>query len=231
MGRKIFVSYKYSDSQVQDLGIYEDIDLFGTKYKQKITTTARHYVDKLTEILEEDDNVYKGEDDGESMESLADSTISSKLGDKIFDSSVTIVLVSKGMKNYLPEKEQWIPWEISYSLREQSRTNRTSKTNGVIAVVLPDELGNYSYYITYDSACNCRNLDLNFLFQILGKNMLNIKVPNRRVCNGNWVYSGDCSYIQSVKWEDFKASPGKYIDKAIELRDRKDEFTLTKNLK
>ena len=65
MGRKIFVSYKYSDSQVQDLDIYELVDLYGTKFRHKITTTARHYVDKLAERLESDDHIYKGEDDGE----------------------------------------------------------------------------------------------------------------------------------------------------------------------
>ena len=139
MARKVFVSYKYSDSQVQDLDT------------SKETTTARHYVDKLSEKLEKDDHIFKGEDDDESMESLADSAIGSKLGDKIFDSSVTIVLVSKGMKNKgEPDKGQWIPWEISYSLEEQTRQDQKSKTNGVIAVVLPDELGSYDYYIMRD---------------------------------------------------------------------------------
>lgn len=228
MGRKVFVSYKYSDSFVQDLNIY--VDTFWGKLK--IQTTARHYVDKLTEILEEDDHIYKGEDDDESMESLADSTIGSKLGDKIFDSSVTIVLISKGMKNaFLPENEQWIPWEISYSLKQQDRQGQKSKTNGVIALVLPDELGSYEYYITRDEACNCRNLNTPFLFKILSENMFNVKEPERRLCNGSWVYSGDSSYIQSVKWVDFVGNPTKYIDKAIELRDRKDEFELRKNLK
>lgn len=232
MGRKIFVSYKYSDSQVQDLEIYGVVDFYGTKFRQKITTTARHYVDKLAEKLESDDHIYKGEDDGESMRTLADSTISSKLGDKIFNSSITVVLISKGMKNiFLTEKDQWIPWEISYSLREQSRNNRISKTNAIIAVVLPDESGSYSYYITSDSVCNCTNYNTPFLFQILRDNMFNVKIPNRRECNGQWVYSGDYSYIQSVKWEDFKTNPGKFIEKAIELRDRNDEFTLTKNIK
>lgn len=228
MGRKVFVSYKYSDSLVQDLNIYENT-IWG---RTKVQTTARHYVDKLTEILEEDDHIYKGEDDDESMESLEDSTIGSKLGDKIFDSSVTIVLISKGMKNpYLPESEQWIPWEISYSLKQQDRQGQKSKTNGVIAVVLPDEFGSYEYYITRDEACNCRNLNTPFLFKILSDNMFNVKEPNRRLCNNSWVYSGDCSYIQSVKWADFAENPTKYIDKAIELRDRKDDFELRKNIK
>lgn len=232
MGRKIFVSYKYSDSQVQDLDIYEEVDFYGTKMRQKVTTTARHYVDKLAEKLETGDNIYKGEDDGESMESLADSTIGSKLGDKIFDSSVTIVLVSKGMKNsFLPEKDQWIPWEISYALKEQRRQNQRSKTNGVIAVVLPDELGSYSYYITRDLQCNCTNYNTPFLFQILRDNMFNVKEPNKRLCNGYWVYSGDHSYIQNVKWGDFITNSGIYIEKAIDLRDRKDEFIPTKNIK
>lgn len=31
MGKSIFVSYKYADAQVQDLGVYEVIDFFGTK--------------------------------------------------------------------------------------------------------------------------------------------------------------------------------------------------------
>ena len=228
MGRKVFVSYKYSDTQVQDLNIYED-SFFG---KIKVQTTARHYVDKLTDILEDDDHIYKGEDDDESMESLADSTIGSKLGDKIFDSSVTIVLISKGMKNpFLPETEQWIPWEISYSLKEQSRQEQRSKTNGVIAVVLPDEFGSYEYYITRDEACNCRNLNTPILFKILSDNMFNVKEPNRRLCNNAWVYSGDCSYIQSVPWSDFSGNPTYYINKAIELRDRKDDFELRKNIR
>lgn len=227
MGRKIFVSYKYSDSLVQDLNVYEDT-FWG---KTKVQTTARHYVDKLTDILEEEDHIFKGEDDDESMESLEDATIGSKLGDKIFDSSVTIVLVSKGMKDpLLPEAEQWIPWEVSYSLKEQKRQGDKSKTNGVIAVVLPDELESYEYYITRDIECNCRMLNTPFLFKILKDNMFNVKQPDRRRCNGSWIYSGDCSYIQSVRWDDFTANPSKYIDKAIELRDRKDEFELKKTL-
>ena len=227
MGRKIFVSYKYSDSLVEDLNIIEDT-FFG---KQKVKTTARHYVNQLSEILEDEDHIYKGEDDDESMESLADSTIGSKLGDKIFDSSVTIVMVSKGMKNpLLAENNQWIPWEVSYSLKQQDRQGQKSKTNGVIALVLPDELGSYEYYITRDEECNCWSLNTTILFEILRVNMFNVKAPNRRLCNRSYVYTGDSSYIQSVKLEDFINSPSKFIDKAIELRDRKEEFHLKKKL-
>ncbi len=232
MARNVFVSYKYSDSKVKDLNIFEDSIFLNTRVRKKVKTTARHYVDIIADKLEKEDHIYKGEDDNESMESLADSTIGSKLGDKIFYSSVTIVLISKGMKETdKAEKDQWIPWEISYSLKEQTRQNQKSKTNGVLAVVLPDELGSYSYYITNDSECNCRMLNTGILFEILRENMFNVKNPTRSVCNGKWIYSGDYSYINSVKWEDFIVNPSKYIDKAIELRDRKEEFELRKNIK
>lgn len=223
MKRKIFVSYKYSDKKVYRLN---DTLSWGE------ITTVRHYVDKLTEILEKENHIYKGEDDGESLAKFQDSTIGSKLAEKIFDSSITIVLVSKGMKESKPEKDQWIPWEISYSLKEQTRSDdRRSKTNGVIAVVLPDERGSYEYYITENTQCGSRTLNTNFLFQILRDNMFNVKKPQIRLCNGTKIYEGDSSYIQSVKWKDFIEKPSRYIDKAIELRDKKDEFNIIKNVK
>lgn len=232
MARNVFVSYKYSDAKVQDLELFEIVDFLGLKMKQKITTTARHYVDKVAEILDKEDHIYKGEDDGESMATLADSTIGSKLGDKIFYSSVTIVLISKGMKEvFTPERDQWIPWEISYSLKQQDRQGQKSKTNGVLAVVLPDEMGSYEYYITYDAECNCRMLNTDFLFEILRDNMFNIKNPLRHFCKGKWVYSGDYSYIDSVIWEDFVKSPSIYINRAIHLRDKQEDYDIRKNIK
>lgn len=229
MGRKVFVSYKYGDTQVQDLNVYEE-NWFGKKIK--VQTKARHYVDELAEILDNEDHIYKGEDDGESLAGFSDETITSKLRDKIYDSSITIVLVSKGMKTNEAEKKQWIPWEISYSLKEYTRNGRTSLSNGILAVVLPDEWGSYEYYITQDSVCNCRSLNTPFLFQILKDNMFNIKTPNTKICsNGSTVYYGDSSYIQSVKWDDFRSNPNFYLNKAIELRDNKEDYNITKIIK
>lgn len=228
MGRKVFVSCKYGDSQVQDLNVYEE-NWLGQNIK--VQTKARHYVNELSEILDNEDHIFKGEDDGQSLADFSDEYIASALRDKIYDSSITIVLISKGMKTYEAEKDQWIPWEISYSLKEYTRGGRTSLSNGIIAVVLPDQLGSYEYYITRDSECDCRTLNTPTLFQILKDNMFNIKEPNRRLCNGSYVYTGDSSYIQSVKWEDFKSIPNYYLNKAIELRDNKDDYNITKTVK
>jgi len=229
MGRKIFVSYKYGDTQVQDLNNYEDT-IWG---RQKIQTKARHYVNELATVLESEDHIFKGEDDGQSLTDFSDEYIASSLRDKIYDSSITIVLVSKGMKDiWKNEKDQWIPWEISYSLKEYTRAGRTSLSNGIIAVVLPDETGSYEYYITYDSVCNCRSLNTPFLFQILQENMFNIKSPNTGECsNGSLVYYGDSCYVQSVKFEDFKNNPNFHLEKAIELRDKKEDYKITKTVR
>lgn len=229
MGRKVFVSYKYGDTQVQDLNVYEDTIWLG---RQKVQTKARHYVNELAKILDNEDHIYKGEDDGQSLADFSDEYIASALRTKIYDSSITIVLVSKGMKTYQHEKDQWIPWEISYSLREYTRNGRTSLSNGIIAVVLPDEWGSYSYFLNYDSVCNCINYNTPFLFQILQDNMFNKKQSDTYVCsNGLLIHTGEFSYIKAIKWDDFKSTPNYYLDKAIEIRNTKDQYNITKTVK
>ncbi|MBA4299088.1 MAG: hypothetical protein C0433_03120 [Cyclobacterium sp.] len=69
-------------------------------------------------------------------------------------SSTTIVLISKGMKKAgKPEYEQWIPWEISYSLRTTTIQERKSHRNAVLGIVLPDE--NNSYSCVYNLFFSC----------------------------------------------------------------------------
>jgi hypothetical protein len=220
MSRKIFISYKYSDSKVAALGTNHN-------------TTARDFVTILEEKLSQD-HIYKGEKDGQSLADFEDSTIASKLRDKIYDSSLTIVVVSKGMKEaFTPENDQWIPWEISYSLKEHSRNGITSKSNAVLAVVLPDETVSYDYYITENSCtkCNCRTLNTPFLFKILKDNMFNIKKPVYNDCSNhkdNPVYVGWPSYIYSVKWNDFIGNIEKYLKIAYDIHANIENYEITK---
>jgi hypothetical protein len=221
MGKKIFVSYKYADRLVRQLQGHNP-------------TTVRDYVDILESKIDRSDHIYKGEDDGEDLSSLADTTIGSKLGDKIFDSTVTIVFISKGMREiHKPEKDQWIPWEISYSLKEQSRKNQNSKTNAVLAVIIPDEIRKYEYFIEDVPCPYCggyRALKTDFLFQILRENMFNIKHPQCSDCINHKIYKGSPSFIHSVKWDDFINDMNRYIDIALEIRANINTYEIRKNI-
>lgn len=223
MGRKIFVTYKYAD------------ELVGALEAEK--TTARTYVDELQKILEVKNHINKGEKDDADLSAFKDDTILTKLGEKIFDSSLTIIMISKGMMNpMLPEVDQWIPWEISYSLKKKNRNGKTSKSNSLLAITLPDELGLYDYYIVDESCphCKCRTLRTNKLFSIMQDNMFNIKQPAYSECTnhnpGSKVYTGQPSYIHSVKWSDFIVNPDRYIEIAISIGENIDAYNIRKQL-
>lgn len=173
MGHKVFVSYKYQDNDVQPL--------------PNVTqpTWPCDYVDYIKDVIfSKDDNIYKGENSDEDISSWTDDAIWNHLKDKIYDSTITIVLISPNMKEPGKwQKSQWIPWEISYSLKETTRNDRTSHSNAILAVILPDFNGSYDYY------------DIKNLFPILKSNIEN-------------------GYIYVVDWDDFKKYANIDIDMA-----------------
>lgn len=225
MARKIFVSYKYGDSGVLHIPRQGEYD----------PTTARHYVDVLQAYIDANDHINKGEDDGEDMSRFKDETIASNLRDKIYDSSVTLVIISKNMRDIsTPEADQWIPWEVAYSLRDKTREDRTSRTNAMLAVVLPDENGSYEYFVQPIGCAHCGSIrwKQDTLFNVLGKNMFNRKQSKTTLCpNGvcGVLHTGkDHSYIHPVKWNDFIPNINYYLDHATGLNANIDDYELVK---
>ena len=226
MGKKIFVSYKYADDKVANLSWWEN-------------STARDYVDEFERKVDSSDDFFKGESDGEDISNLSDDTIWEKLKERIYDSSVTIVFISPGMKELdKRDRDQWIPWEVSYSLKETSRKNKNgdpiiSHTNAMVAVVLPDQNGSYSYYLEPKNCClsGCTTHHLNILFEIIKKNKFNRKNASKRVCyNNDTIWSGTCSYIEAVKWSDFITNYSKYVNAAEERQKHIDEYEICKEV-
>lgn len=221
MGYKIFVSYKYKDNSVYPLSSYRS----GFPFPYGNATTVRDYVDKLESYFDHTSNIYKGESDNEDLSRFSDDAIWEKLKDRIFDSSVTIVMISPNMREpRRSERSQWIPWEISYSLRETTRGDRTSHSNAILAVVLPDTEYQYNYftephsYQRFDGQYN--NEDP--VFPIIRKNMNNNRwnKPSMLLHMGiHSISTSNSSYIPSVKWEDFIQQPMAYVECAVRRKE------------
>ena len=170
MGYKVFVSYKYRDDNVKTMPNVQQ-PTWPCDYVQYLQDYVFKYIGCI----------YKGETQGDDLSYMTDDQIWEHLKPKIYDSSITIVLISPNMKEpYKWERTQWIPWEIAYSLRETTRSDRTSHSNAIIAVKLPDKNGYYYYF------------DKNRTFSILKDNI-------------------DNGYIDVVNWEDFIAKPEEYL--------------------
>lgn len=227
MGNKIFVSYKYGDDRINNLC-------------PSVNSTVRDYVNKFEGKIDSSNHIYKGEHDNEDLSQLSDEAIWEELKDKIYDSSVTIVFISPGMReDNKTDRNQWIPWEISYSLKETSRKtetgkNITSRTNAMIGVVLPDEQNSYDYYLESKTCCEsgCVTHHTGKMFDILKKNKFNYKNPTKRGCDNNAekIWLGECSYIGAVRWNDFINNIDYYIEKAHERLNDIDNYDIHKEL-
>lgn len=218
MGRNVFVSYKYADSDVAPLP-------GNCNY-----TTARDYVNELQSLLTDNGHKFYGEKDNEDLSHLSDDSIYEILKNRMFPTSCTIVLISPNMKEVLKaEREQWIPWEIYYSLRTTTRSDYTSRRNAVLAVVLPDRSGRYDYALKTRTCCSlrCTAHYSQWMFKVLKKNMFNKKRSVQNSCShGAAVWHGEHSYIPLVKWCDFKTDINKYIERVETIRENASDYEL-----
>lgn len=209
MAKKIFISYKHSDSNTYSLD----------KSWYASPTTARSYVDIIESHFQmTGDHIYKGERNNESLAEFKRDTIRSRLAEKIYDSTVTIVLISPNMKDWMvSEKDQWIPWEISYSLREKSRNGIPSKPNAILAIILPDRYNSYDYAKA-----------TNFGFDILKRNQNNLKYsyPVEKLLHNRC----SSSYILQPTWKEFTSNYNGWIEAALEIRQNIDKYEISKSV-
>lgn len=210
MARNVFVSYKYADENVQLL--------YG-----HTPTTARHYVDEVEKLLAAEGHIYYGEHDGEDLSGWSEDQIWEELKDRIFPTSCTIVLISPNMKEpNRYDKSQWIPWEISYSIRETIRNDTKSHRNAILAVVLPDINGSYDYALKENHCCpsGCTSYFRDWMFTIIKENMFNRKNPNTNLCKqATTVWYGEYNYIPMVRWNYFVGHVSELIDRAERIKE------------
>lgn len=219
MEHKIFVSYKFADSQVANLD-------------EQSNSIVRNYVDKLESLLGPNYQIYKGEYSGENP---SEETVWEKLRARILDSTTTLVFFSPGMKAPgLKEDAQWMHWEVSFSLQETQRRTPNGETytgapNAMLAVVLPDENGAYNYYLERSTCCTkgCTIYHNHRIFAIMRDNMFNRKAEDKRICDvRSTIWRGEHSYIRCVRWHDFIQNPETYITAAYERQRHIEDYEI-----
>ena len=223
--RKIFISYKYLDKDVQHIdGAELGPDTDGV-------CTPRHYVDKVDPLLKGLGNISKAEKSDTDLSDLSEPQIWEHLKESIYDSTLTIVLMSPNMRvEAESEQDQWIPQEIRYSLGETERNDRKSHTNAILMVFLPDSVGSYEYALKKNQ-CS-RTWRKNSFFPIIRKNMHNASVPKQNKCStcAEAHNAIENSYIYPVLWHQFIENLGSYINYAYENQENLANYELVKSL-
>ena len=188
MAHKTFISYKYSEAQ-------------------KLR-------DDIIDALGDDATYYKGEtSDSPDLTDTSTENIKRVLRNMMYDTSVTIVIISPHMK-----ESKWIDWEIEYSLKDETRKDRTSHNNGVVGVIMKYN-GGYDWFVNHFRNCHGTpvvNYNNSFLYPIIYNNHFNSK-PEQWHCpvckTYNWLYG---SYIEYIEEDDFLRNPKRYINNAYD---------------
>lgn len=188
MAHKTFISYKYSEAQ--------------------------QLRDDIIEALGDDATYYKGErSDSPDLTDTSTENIKKNLKDMMYDTSVTIVIISPNMK-----KSKWIDWEIEYCLKNITRKDRTSHTNGVVGVIMKNN-GGYDWFKTTtkkDDGCTSSSYKEELVYDIINNNRFN-QNPKKYSCDiCKTVDPLTGSYIAYIEEETFLSNPSKYINNAYD---------------
>ena len=201
MAHKTFISYKYSEAQ-----------------------SLR---DRIIEALGADATYYRGEtSDSPDLTDTSTENIKRNLRDMMYDTSVTIVIISPHMK-----ESKWIDWEIEYCLKSITRKNRTSHTNGIVGVIMKCN-GGYSWFKsnqTNADGCHSISYDSTKVYDIINNNRFNQNPVVYSCVTCKTVNALTGSYIAFVEEEEFLANPQKYIDNAYDKSENDAQgYTLSK---
>ena len=186
MAHKTFISYKWSEAQ-----------------------SLR---DKIIKALGDDATYYKGEtSESPDLTDTSTENIKKNLKDMMYDTSVTIVILSPNMK-----KSKWIGWEIEYCVKNITRKNRTSHTNGIVGVIMKVD-GSYSWFKSTGTNCHGTSTvsyEMNKVYSIISDNHFNSN-PEQWHCSKCRTYDWlNGSYITFVEEDEFLLNPNLYIDNA-----------------
>lgn len=200
MAHKTFISYKYSEAQ--------------------------RLRDDIIEALGENASYYQGEtSDSPDLTDYTTETIREHLKDMIFDTTVTIVIISPHMT-----ESEWIDWEIEYSLREYSRNGRKSKSNGIVGVVMKID-GGYEWLratTKHEDGHTSTNNDTSKLYKIINDNRFN-ENPKVYFCDKcKTVDRLSGSYISLIPEDEFLDDPDFYIENAYQKCQSVDKYIISK---
>ncbi|MEG0928707.1 MULTISPECIES: TIR domain-containing protein [Weeksellaceae] len=200
MAKKTFISYKYDEAQ--------------------------ELRDKILRKLGEDAKYYQGEtSESPDLSDASTERIKEYLKDMIFSTSVTIVIISPKMN-----ESKWIDWEIEYALHEYKRGETTSRSNGVVGVIMnvngsTDWLKIHGNNVHGTSTVRYRN---EYLYPIIYLNRYNSN-PEIKHCSECDTYDFmNGSYITLVDEFEFLNDPNSYIDNAFDKSKQLSNYKLKK---
>jgi hypothetical protein len=201
MARETFIAYKYSEA-----------------------TDLR---DKIIKKLGDDASYYQGETaDSPDLTDTSTENIKESLKDMIFGTSVTIAIISPNLK-----KSRWVDWEIEYSLKEYKRGNTTSRTNGIVGVVMKVN-GTYDWLISSSQnadGCSSRTIENSLLYDIIKNNRFNLNTDDKYTCQTCKTFDQlKGSYISLVEEDRFLGNPQHFIENAYDKSKSINDFNLTK---
>lgn len=201
MAHETFISYKYSEAQ--DLR------------------------DKIVKALGDDAVYYKGEtSESPDISNTTVDNIKNNLKNMIFGTSVLIVIISPNMI-----KSKWIDWEIEYALKEYKRGGTTSRTNGIVGVIMKVN-NSYDWLVSSSikpDGCSSRTIDTTKLYDIINYNRFNLTSEDKYCCPECKSYDQlTGSYISLIEEDRFLADVSLYIENAYEKSKKLSSYDLYK---